>query len=96
MIGIFVKRDLVAVPQPVIAEGEVVGGDSEVEATEPEALPVSSLQSEDVAAAKATGEAPVFLGMLEVIMRVIAAGIVSHPATVRTDVGSGWMPGVIA
>src|SRR5688572_25195449 len=73
MIGIFVDRDLVAVPEPVIAEAKVEGADSKVEAAEPEAFPGSSSKPEDMAATEAAGETPVFPGMIEVIAGIIAA-----------------------
>ena len=87
MVRVLVDYDLVAIPEPVIAEIEVVGGYAEVETTEPETLPVPSSQAEDMAAAEAAGEVPVFPWMIEVVMRIVAPGIVPNPFIVGMNVG---------
>ena len=97
VVGIVVKDDLVAVPDPVIAEGIVERGDLEGEAAEPETLPVSSGDPEDMAGAETAREASVFPGVIEVIVLIAAAGIVSDPAVaVRVDVWSVRVPGLVA
>ena len=97
VVGIVVDHDLVAVPAPVIAEGVVGRRDLEGKAAKPETLPVSSAQAEDVARPEAAGEAPVLPGAIEVIGRIVAAGIVPDPAVAfGMDVRRVGMSGLIA
>jgi hypothetical protein len=63
VIGIFVNYDVVAVPAPVIAVSVVGGGDAEIEAAEPEAIPISAREMPDMLAAEAAGEVSVLPGM---------------------------------
>ena len=86
MVGIFIDHDLVAVPEPVTAQGKVKGGDAEIEAAKPEAAGAASTDAPDVAAAEASGEAAMFPGMIEVETGVIASGVVSNPSAVVVDV----------
>jgi len=86
VVGIFVDDDGIAVPIPVVGVVVVVGSYAEIEAAEPKALAVSSANVIDVAAAKAAGEAAVFPGMIEMIVRVAATGIVADPSAIVVDV----------
>ena len=86
MVGIFVDDDVVAIPEPVVAEAEIVRRDAEIEAAEPEAAGTASREMPDVAAAEASGEVTVFPGMVEVIVNVVVAGPVADPFPVRVDV----------
>ena len=86
VVGIFVDDDGIAVPIPVVGVVVVVGSYAEIEAAEPKALAVSSTKVIDVAAAKAAGEAAVFPGMIEMIVRVAATGIMADPSAIVVDV----------
>ena len=88
VVWVLIDHDLVAIPEPVIAEVEVVCGDAEVETTKPETLPVSSSQAEDMAAAESASKASVFPRMIDVVVGIITAGIMSDPLIVRVNVGS--------
>ena len=88
VIRVLVDHDIVTIPEPVITEVVVVGGNAEVETTKPETLPVSSSEPKDMAAAESTGKASVFPRMVEVVMGVTTAGIVSDPLVVCVNVGS--------
>jgi hypothetical protein len=88
MVGIFIDHDLIAVPEPVTAQGKVKGGDAESEAAKPETAGAASTDAPDVAAAEAAGEAAVLPGMIEVEAGVIASGVVSDPSAVVVDVRS--------
>src|SRR5271169_3949927 len=57
VVGIFVDHDIVAVPEPVIAIGQVKRGDAEVVAAKPETAGIASLNAPAVSAAKAAVEA---------------------------------------
>src|SRR5260370_795808 len=80
VVGIFVDDDGIAVPIPVVGVVVIVGSYAEIEAAEPKALAISSAKVIDVAAAKAAGEAAVFPGMIEMIVRVAATGIMADPS----------------
>lgn len=95
MVGIFVDYDLVAVPEPVRAQGQVKGGNAESEAAKPETVGPASCNAPDVAAAEAAGEAAMFPGMVEMEARIIAPVIMADPFTVVMDVRSLWVPGFV-
>lgn len=86
MVRVFVDNDVVAVPEPVVAEADVVGGDAEVEAAEPEAIGATAAEMPDVATAEAAGEAAVFPGVVEMVMGVVATRVMADPLAVRVDV----------
>jgi len=88
VVGIFVDDDLIGAPGPVVAEAVVIGEDAEVEAAEPEAIAAAAFDAEDVAAAEAAVEASMLPGMIDVVVGVIAAGIVADPFVVGVHVGS--------
>lgn len=96
MVWILINHDLIAVPKPITAEAVVIGCHAEVEAIEPEARRAASHKPPDMRRAKPACEAPVLPRMGEVVVRIIGAGIVADPLTVRVDVGSVGMPGRIA
>ena len=87
VVRIFVDDDGITVPQPTIREIVIVGRDAEVETPEPEAFAVSSAKMEHMTPARAAGEVAAFPGMIDVIVGVVAAGIVAHPLIVVVHVG---------
>ncbi len=96
VVGVFVDHDLVAVPEPVIAEGQVKGADAEVEAAEPETVGAASGDAPDMAAAEAAGEVAMLPGMIEVEAGVIASGVVPDPFAVVVDVRGFGMAFMVA
>jgi predicted anti-sigma-YlaC factor YlaD len=96
VVGIVVDDDGIAVPVPVIGVVVIVGSYAEIEGAEPEAVAVSTSQVILMAAAKAAGKAAVFPGMIEVIVRVAATGIVTDPVVIVVDVRRVRMIGPIA
>ena len=91
MVGIFVDHDLVAVPEPIAAQGQVKGGDAESEAAKPETGGTASANAPDVAAAEAAGESAMLKGMIKVEAGIITAGIMSNPGAVVVNVRSFGM-----
>jgi hypothetical protein len=87
VVGIVVDDDIVAVPVPAVAEGYVIGGYPEVEAAEPEASRAAASQTPVMFGAKAAGEATVFPRVIEMIVRIVAAGVVAYPVIAFVDVG---------
>jgi len=96
MVGIFVDHDLVAVPEPVTAQGKIKGGDAESEAAKPEAVGTASANAPYMAAAEATGESAMFPGMIEVEAGIVSPGIVPDPFSVVVDVRSFWVAFAVA
>lgn len=86
VIGVFVDDDIVAIPEPVIAEADVVGSDAKVEAAEPETIGAAPAKVPDVPAPETAGEVPMFPGMVEMIVNVVTAGIVANPFAVGVNV----------
>ena len=92
MVGVLIEHDLVGVPKPVIAEGNIIRGHAKVVAAEPEALRPASRKPPNMAAAEATREASMFPGMIEMIVDVIAASIMPNPFAVGMNVRSVRVP----
>src|SRR5579871_583864 len=88
MVWIVVDHDLIAVPQPIRHIVVVNRGHAEIEAAEPEALPIAPRQMKDVSAPDAARESPVLPGMVQMKPRVVFAGIVADPLTIRMHVRS--------
>jgi hypothetical protein len=86
VVGILVDHDLIRAPVPSIAEGEVNGSDCEVETAEPKALSIATGNTPNVALTESAVEVAVLPGMIEVIVRIIGAGIVADPFIVGVDV----------
>jgi hypothetical protein len=79
MVGVFIDDDIVAVPKPVAAEADVVGRYAEIETTKPEAVGPAARQMPDMPAPESAREAPVFPGMIEMVVRIVGSGIVADP-----------------
>src|SRR5450432_3507663 len=86
MIGVFVDHDVVAIPQPIVAKPDVEVGDAEVEAAEPEPAGDAAGEVPDMAAAKSAGKVAVFPGMIEVVVGIVAAGVVADPLAIGVNV----------
>ena len=93
VIGVVVDDDVVGVPEPSVGVGEVPGGYSEVEATEPEAGWAASAETPDVGGTEAAGEVAVLLGVVEVETGVVATVVVAYPVAVVFDVGGVGVSG---
>ena len=86
MVGIVIDDEVIAVPEPVAAEADVVGSNGEIKAAEPEAAGAASGEVPDVATADATGEVSVRPRVIEVVVSVATAGVVADPFVVGMDV----------
>ena len=82
VIGIVVEDDLVGIPEPIVAIAVVVRGHAEVGAIEPEARGRASRQAPHMTRTEAAREVSVYPGVIEVVVRVAASGIVSYPVIV--------------
>jgi hypothetical protein len=79
VVRIVIDNDIVAVPQPVVAEADVIRGNAEIEAAEPESVRTAATEMPNVTATEAAGKASVLPGMIEVVVRIIGAGVVANP-----------------
>ena len=86
MVRIFVDHDVVTVPIPIVAVGQVEIGYAEAKATEPEAAGIASLNAPAVATAESAIEATILPRVIDAKAGVISAAIVSHPFAVAVDV----------
>src|SRR5580704_11612542 len=88
VIRVLIDHDIVAIPQPVIDEVVIVRSDGEVEAAKPETLPVSSPKMENMARTEAAGKVSMFPGMIDMVVGIVTARIVSDPFIVGVNVRS--------
>jgi hypothetical protein len=96
MIGVVVDDDLIRIPQPVAAEAKVVRRYAKVEAAKPESARSASRKAPNVAAANAAGKAAVFPRVVEMVMSIVATGVMPHPmVALRVDVRSVWVAGFL-
>jgi hypothetical protein len=95
MVRIVVEYDLVSAPDPIVAEAVVSGGHTEIETAEPEALAVATFDAPHVALADASGEAAMLPGMIQMIVGIVAAGIVAYPLIVGVNVRSFGVAGFV-
>ncbi len=98
MVGIGVDDNLIGVPEPAVAEGNVGRGDIPVPAIEPEAGRSTAGKMPHMTAAKATGELAMRKGLVEVVAGIGRAGIVTYPgfAIYMRDIGVAGLVTVIA
>ncbi|MFZ1005926.1 MAG: hypothetical protein WAN65_03760 [Candidatus Sulfotelmatobacter sp.] len=95
MVGVFVDDDVVAVPEPVAAEADVVGSDAKVEAAKPETVGSAAAEVPDVPAPETASEVAVLPGMVEVVVNIVMAGIVANPFAVGVNVRCVGMASLI-
>lgn len=86
VVGVFVDYDVIGIPKPVIAEGEIKSRDGEVETAKPETAGATTPDAPDVAAAEAAGEVAVLPGVIEVEAGLVSAVVVPYPPAVVVDV----------
>jgi len=92
MVRIVIDHHLVAVPQPIITVVIIIGCGTEIVSPKPETVTAPALYPVNVPAAEAAIEAPVLPRMIDVIMDVFTAGIMSDPSSVPVYVRSVGVP----
>jgi hypothetical protein len=95
VVGIFIDHDVVVVPEPIVGIVVVVRCELEVDAADAEPLAAAAAKPPDVLRANAEGEASMFPGMVQMIVLVAAAGVVSHPNIILVDMRGLGMAGLI-
>jgi len=98
IIGIFVDDDVVRVPEPAVHEADVIGRDAPVPVVEPEAAGATAAEAPAMRGAKAAVPMAVLPGVVEVVMRVVGATIVTDPvvAVDMGHIGVARLVGVVA
>jgi hypothetical protein len=95
VIGVLINHDLVRIPEPVIAKAVVVWGNAKVEPAKPKTLPVPSPKAEDMVGSEPAGEVPVLPRMIEMVVRIIAAGVMPDPLAIWMDVRGVWVSSLV-
>src|SRR5271169_5275594 len=92
MVRVVINHDIVGIPQPPIHVADIIRRDAPSKRPKPEEAGASAAQMPNVAAADSTAEVPVFPGMIEMIVGIVAAGVVTDPLTVGVNVRQFGMP----
>ncbi len=79
MIRIFVQDYIVRIPSPIVHVRHIVGSHRPVASCEEEVIRPAAVQAPPVLGPETALKAAVFPGIVYVIVRVIAAAVVSHP-----------------
>ena len=95
VIRIVIDHDLVRVPQPSIAEGDVRRGYVPRPSVEPETRRAAACDVPHMARAKAAAEMPMLPGVIQVIVRIILPRVMSNPMVGVIDMRSIRMSGLI-
>lgn len=95
VIRIVINDDVVGIPEPSVAVLNVIGRDIEIESAEPEASGSAATQPPHMAGTDRCREMPVFPGMIEAIILVVAARVSDPAAGVRIYVRSCRVTGAI-
>ena len=96
VIRIFVDYDLVSAPVPAIAVAEVVGRNTKIETSEPEALAISALNTPYMIFAKSTCKVAALPGVIQVVVRIVGPAVMPNPFVVRVHVRRVRMSCLIA
>jgi hypothetical protein len=91
VIRVVIDHNVVTIPEPAIHKAQVVGGDAEIESVEEEPVRTSTSKMPNVAFPNASREAAMLKRTVEMVMRVVAAGVMSNPLIVGVNVGSFGM-----
>jgi hypothetical protein len=82
VVRVLVDHNLIASPVPVRDDVVIVGGHVPVEIAKPEAFPVSSRKHEYMLRPKATGEASMCKRLIDAVVRIVGATVMSDPLVV--------------
>src|ERR1017187_662701 len=79
MVGVLVNHDLVRVPEPAVAEVDIIGSHEEVETAKPTAIRPPSRRAPDMLFANTAHESSMLPRVIEMIVRVVRPGVVPNP-----------------
>src|SRR5271170_6800823 len=86
VIRVVINYDLIRIPQPAVAESDVVRGHAEIETTEPEPARAAATEVPYMVRAESAGEVAVLPRMIHVVVRIIRAGVMPDPSLALVDV----------
>jgi hypothetical protein len=95
MIRIIVNHDLIGIPQPAIHVSDIVRRDAEREPAEPKTTGSASTQMPNVSFADTAREMSMLPGMIQVVMCIVSASIMTHPLTIGVNMRRFRMSGFI-
>src|ERR1035438_10315653 len=95
MVRVIVNHDVVGVPQPAVAEGNIVRGYHPVPVVEPETPRAAAGQVPFVDAPKAAGEMSMLPRFVHVVACIVRAGVVTYPG-LSIHVRNVGMAGLVA
>jgi hypothetical protein len=81
-----IDRDLIGVPEPIVAEPQIGWRHIKEEAAKPEAAGTASFEPKEIARRETTLETTVLPWMIEVVMHVATTGVMANPVTIRMHV----------
>jgi hypothetical protein len=96
VVRVVIDYDLIGVPIPATGVAVIVGRDAPEESVKPEALGTSSSEMPNMSAADSPVEASVFPGTVEMIVSIVAPGVMPDPAIIRVYVRSLGMSWLVA
>src|ERR1700722_10438286 len=79
MVGVLINHNLIRVPEPVIAEGQIGRGHRPVPAVEPEPARTAATNPPYVTGTKATGKVAMLPRLIEMVVRIAGTAIVPNP-----------------
>jgi len=95
VIGIVVDDDFVGVPEPAIAEANIVWGNAKKEPAKPETPRTATSEAPAMAGAEAAREVSVLPRVIDMVMRIILAGVVPDPLITFIDVRNVRVAGLV-
>ena len=85
VIRVLVNYDRIGIPEPIAAIVMVGRRNTEIEIGDPEAVSISAGEAEHVTRPETTRESSMLKGMIDVVARIIPAGIVSDPLIIGVN-----------
>ena len=95
VVRVIIDHNLIAVPEPAIAEAKVSLRNAEVESAEPKTRWTASRQVKDMTPTDTARNSSVLERPVEVVAGIAAARVMSDPFVVGVNVGRFGMPGFI-
>jgi hypothetical protein len=95
VIGILIEDDVVGIPEPAVAEADIVRGNAKVEPAKPETVRTTTSETPVMARAEAAPEVSVLPGMIDMVMSIIPARVVPDPLPAAIDVRSVRVAGPV-
>lgn len=95
MIRVLVNHNRIAGPIPVANIIEVVRRDAPIEVVEPESARTAAFETKNVAGTESARETTVLPWTIQVVVGIIATGIVADPFSIPVNVGRVRVTGLI-